>query len=110
MASPTPGILSKALGRFTKLHLLLLALTVTILVLSFAPLPINSSISCISKPPSRPHQPYISFKTETDSTLKEQSLVSKTHPSREYDGSFSFYPGHFHRLGDSENFPQCRRH
>ena len=99
MGAPALGILSKPLNRFNTFHLFLLALTVTLLILTFALRSPDSSLGSVWRHAPRPHQAYVSSKVETDDAVKEKSSVSETNPANEYDNVAS-YLSHIHELGD----------
>ena len=78
MGTPDQGTLSKSLGRFTKLRLLVLALIVTTFVLCFAFLPSESKIGTISRIPPKLQQLYVNSKAGVIGALKGESTVSQT--------------------------------
>ncbi|KAL6718196.1 hypothetical protein ACLMJK_004284 [Lecanora helva] len=81
MTAQTLGTLSRVFSCFTKLHLLLFILISAILILSFAPLPIDSKVGCDSSYPRRPHQAFISSKNAIVNALTgEPSANSSSRP------------------------------
>ena len=103
MGAPALGSLSKALNRFNKIHLYLLALACALLFLSFWPRSPDSGLASIWRHAPRPHQAYISSKAETNGAWDVISSVSETNPVNERDGNVDLQTYRIHELGDSGN-------